>query len=118
MARGNRPGGHHVGSDMAVVWVMSLPGLVVLLVAVAALERFGLWVSRTSWLPWRSRRTTVPVSAMAFDELGATFYAGKRVEMEQRRSESTLREDDAQGAPPRTGVDLDSGRVVLRRPAP
>jgi hypothetical protein len=31
---------------MALLWAMSLPGLVVLLVALAALERMGLWATR------------------------------------------------------------------------
>ena len=96
--------------------MMSLPGVVVLLVVVAALERFGLWANRTSWLPWRGKRTGVPVSAMAFDELGASFYAGKRAELEARHSETMRRDDNSDGAPPGARVDLDGGRVWLRRP--
>jgi hypothetical protein len=46
---------------------------VVLLVAVAALERFGRWCGR-NWLSWRRGRP--PASATGFDELTACFYAG------------------------------------------
>jgi hypothetical protein len=31
-----------------MVWVLSIPGLVVLLTILIALERFGLWVNRVS----------------------------------------------------------------------
>ncbi|MFL6123463.1 hypothetical protein [Actinophytocola sp.] len=58
---------------------MSLPGLVVLLVVLAALERFGLWANGRSWLPWRRKR---------------------------------------EGTPPLLKVDLESGRMVLRKRLP
>ena len=48
------------------MWVMSIPGLVVLLTILIALERFGLWINRVSWLPWRRHRTGMPVSVAAF----------------------------------------------------
>jgi hypothetical protein len=103
---------------MGLLWAMSLPGLVVLLVALAALERLGLWAGRASWLPWRRRRTGPPVSAAGFDEIGAAFYGGRRMEIEDRQSRSMLRDDEADGAP-LNRVDLDSGSVRLtprRRP--
>jgi len=80
---------------VAVLFAMTLPGLVVLLVALAALERFGRWFGR-SWLPWRRGRA--PVSATGFDELTACFYAGKRIELEQRRTELVLPTDRHDGA--------------------
>lgn len=52
---------------------MSVPGLVVLLTILIALERFGLWVNRVSWLPWRRHRTGMPVSAAAFDMFDTVF---------------------------------------------
>ncbi|GLW93467.1 hypothetical protein Aglo03_42830 [Actinokineospora globicatena] len=100
---------------MGWLWAMSLPGVVVLLVVLAALERFGLWAHERSWLPWRRKRTGTPVSAAGFDELGAAFSGSKRDEVEYRKTELMLREDSEDGAPPRTTVDLDGFgvRVVL-----
>ncbi|HEY0498133.1 MAG TPA: DUF6191 domain-containing protein [Kutzneria sp.] len=103
---------------MGLLWAMSLPGLVLLLVALAALERLGLWAGRASWLPWRRGRGGPPVSAAGFDEIGAAFYGSKRMELEHRQSQSMLREEEADGAPPNR-IDLDSGNVRLsRRPRP
>jgi hypothetical protein len=93
---------------------MSLPGLVFLLVVVAALERFGLWASNRSWLPWRRKREGTPVSAAGFEEMDAFFGAGKRHELDQRYHSLMMREDEDDGAPPQMKVDLDGNRIVLR----
>ncbi|MFE5580864.1 DUF6191 domain-containing protein [Kitasatospora sp. NPDC056531] len=45
----------------------------------------------------------------------AFFNANKRVQIEQRQARLVLRDDDHDGAPPRTGVDLDGGTTVIRR---
>lgn len=92
---------------------MSLPGLVVLLVVLAALERFGLWAGNRSWLPWRRKHVGTPVSAAGFEELDAFFGSGKRHELDERNHSLVLREEDEQGAPPLMKVDLDGNRVVL-----
>jgi hypothetical protein len=103
---------------MSALWGMSLPGLVLALVALAALERLGLWAGRVSWLPWRRKRTGTPVSAAGFDEIGAAFYGSKRMELEHRQSQSLLRDEEADGALPNR-IDLDSGTVRLSpRPRP
>ncbi|MFJ9469440.1 DUF6191 domain-containing protein [Streptomyces caniferus] len=36
-------------------------------------------------------------------------------QLEQRRVDMALQDDQHDGAPPRTGVDLDAGRAVIRR---
>jgi hypothetical protein len=82
---------------------LGLPGGVLLLVALGAYE------SRK-----RRKRPETPLSATYVNELTAMFYGTKRVELEHRQSMSLMREEDAQGAPPRVGVDLDRGVVVLR----
>jgi hypothetical protein len=99
---------------MGWLWALSLPGVVCLLVLLAALERFGLWLHGKSWLPWRRRRTGMPVSAAGFDELGAVFAAGKRDELEYRQSALMLRDDEDDGAPPTTlPLNGFTGRIVL-----
>ncbi|MFE7601643.1 DUF6191 domain-containing protein [Streptomyces sp. NPDC057494] len=39
---------------------------------------------------------------------------GRRVQIEQRQEGRLIRQDAEEGAPPRTGIDLDAGRAVLR----
>lgn len=55
--------------------------------------------------------------ATATEELHALLYPSKRVQLEQRRVELVLRDDEHDGAPKRTGIDLAGGRAVIRRPA-
>lgn len=107
-------GGWAHAVPMGVLFALTLPGVVVLLVGLAALERLGLWAGR-SLLPWRRGRATV--SAAGFDELTALFYAGKRIELEQRRTELVLRDDQLDGAPPRGAVRLDLDRGIAFLPS-
>ncbi|WP_248828681.1 DUF6191 domain-containing protein [Frankia sp. Mgl5] len=52
------------------------------------------------------------MSTIALDELEACFYAGKRHQIEQRRTEEILRDDDSEGAPPWT----EPGQAIVRLP--
>lgn len=104
----------HMG--WGVLFALTLPGLVCLLVLFVALERFGLWADRRSRLPWRrgsvsSGPQSVPLSGTGFEEVDAFFPGAKHAELEERHSRSLLRDEVADGAPPRTVVDLDA-RVV------
>ncbi len=105
---------------VAVVIFMTIPGLAILLVLLAALDRFGLWVHGRSGLPWY-RDGHRPAPAAGFDELQAAFQSSKRHMIERRRLEAVLRDDEHDGAPPHSRVDLDEGRAVIvraTRPAP
>ncbi|MFB9367309.1 MULTISPECIES: DUF6191 domain-containing protein [Kitasatospora] len=97
-------------------WVMSLPGLVVGLVLLAFVDQLALRARRASWLPWRGTGREGQVSATGFEQLHAQFAAGKQHELEQRRSTLMLRDEEGDGAPPRSTVDLEGGRAVLRMP--
>ena len=93
---------------------MTLPGLAVALVVLAALDRFGLWIHSRSGLPWyRHGHRRVP--AAGFDEFQAMFYSSKRHAIERRRLELVLRDDEHDGAPPHVRVDLDTRRAVITR---
>ncbi|NKQ55913.1 hypothetical protein HFP15_23840 [Amycolatopsis sp. K13G38] len=61
------------------------------------------------------KRTGAPVTATYINEFTAVFYGTKRVELDHRDSTSMLREEDAQGAPPRDNIDLDHGVAYLHR---
>jgi hypothetical protein len=65
---------------------MTIPGLAVGLIALAAADRLALWFGRRSWLPWqRTGPHRREVSSTAFDEMHATLYASKRTQLEQQR---------------------------------
>ena len=105
----------HYPGAVALLWVMTIPGLACLLVVLAALERFGLWMGGRSWLPWR-RRTDTSMSATSMDELTALFYATKHHELQQRRTELMLRDDEGDGAPRAFRlVDGESGPTITVR---
>jgi hypothetical protein len=55
-----------------VLFFMTIPGLAVTLVALAALDRLGLWLRGRSGLPWY-RDGHRPAPAPGLDELQAVF---------------------------------------------
>lgn len=95
---------------------MSLPGLLALLVLLAAVERLTIFAGHAPWLPWRRKTTGMPVSATAFEEVALAFNGAKQIERDQRQSQSMLRDEEAQGGPPRSRVDLDAGTATLHLP--
>ncbi|GAA4241101.1 DUF6191 domain-containing protein [Actinomadura meridiana] len=101
---------------MALIVFLTIPGLVIALVAFAALDRAGLWANRRFHLPWRRDEVGRPVSAVAVGELDAFFHGTHRHQQEQRRMSLILRDEENDGAPPRTSVDLDAGTATIRRP--
>lgn len=54
------------------------------------------------------------LGSTATEELHALIYPSKRAQLEQRRMESVLRDDEHEGAPPRSGIDLDAGTATIR----
>jgi hypothetical protein len=90
--------------SLGFLFAMSLPALVVALFVLAVVERFA------------RRKKGTPIAAAGFGELGATFEAGKRDELEYRKEERQLRDDEGDGAPPRSRVDLDGGTAVIKVP--
>lgn len=91
--------------SLGFLFAMSLPALVAGLFFLAVVERF-----------FRGKKGT-PMSTAGIFELGATFEAGKRDELEFRKEERQLRDDEGDHAPPRSRVDLDGGMAVLKVPA-
>jgi len=97
---------------VALVWFMTIPGLVCVLVLLSAVDRFATWATTRSWLPWQRQPGGRSVSTIALGEFEACFYAGKRHQIEQRRVEEILRDDDSEGAPPWTEL----GQAIIRLP--
>ncbi|MFI0412200.1 DUF6191 domain-containing protein [Actinomadura sp. 3N508] len=95
---------------------LTIPGLVIGLVAFAVLDRAGLWANRRLRLPWRRDETGRPISAVAVGELDAFFHGTHRHQQEQRRISLILRDEEGDAAPRRTRLDLDAGTAIVRRP--
>lgn len=92
--------------SLGFLFALSLPALVAALFFLAVVERFV-----------RRRNTGTPMATAGIGELGATFEAGKREELEFRKEERQLRDEEGDGAPPRSLVDLDGGTAVLKVPS-
>jgi hypothetical protein len=92
---------------MEIVWAVSLPALAVLLIALAILERVWRRIRR-------EQKGTEPISGVAFEEFTSFLYGTKRVELDQRATQSLLREEQNDGAPPHQ-VDLDKGIAFLEQ---
>ncbi|MFJ6353806.1 DUF6191 domain-containing protein [Streptomyces sp. NPDC092046] len=96
---------------MEFVVFVTLPGLVILLTALA----FGDQVLRATG---RGRRSG-QISSTGFEQLHATFSQGKQNELKERQSSLVMRDDEEDGAPPHhSTVDLTGGRAVIRMPSP
>ncbi|KAA9157445.1 hypothetical protein FPZ12_025065 [Amycolatopsis acidicola] len=83
----------------------SIPGGMLAVVAVGLFE-----LARHK----RRKRRGTPITATYINEVTAMFYGTKRMELDHRDAVEMLREEDAQGAPPRSRVDLDKGVAQLR----
>ncbi|KNB52566.1 DUF6191 domain-containing protein [Streptomyces caatingaensis] len=101
---------------MEVVFFMTLPGLVVLLTIVAFADQVLLRAGRAGLLPWRNAGRRGQVSATGFEQLHATFSQGKQNELRERRSSLVMRDDEEDGDPPWSTVDLAAGKAVIRPP--
>ncbi|MER5792990.1 DUF6191 domain-containing protein [Streptomyces sp. NPDC001980] len=98
---------------MGFVFFMTLPGLVVLLTVVAFVDQLLL---RAGVLPWRNAARQGQISATGFEQLHAALSPGKQHELKERQSALVLRDDEEDGAPPRSTVDLTAGTAVIRLP--
>ncbi|MET9660737.1 DUF6191 domain-containing protein [Streptomyces sp. NPDC006510] len=102
---------------MEFVVLMTLPGLVIGLTAVAFLDQLMLRAGRAGLLPWRNGARQGQVAATGFEQLHASLSPGKQNELKERQSALLMRDDEEDGAPPhRSTVDLDGGRAVIRLP--
>jgi Family of unknown function (DUF6191) len=101
-----------------IVWLVSLPALVVGLFVLAVVDQVMLWVGKAGVLPWRPKERDRRVSATGFEQLHGQFSPGKVQELKQRQSVLMMRDDETQGAPPRSEVNLIDGTAVIRVPRP
>jgi hypothetical protein len=95
---------------MAAVFALTLPGLVVLLVVLAAFEHAWSRLGRRSRLHRRERHA---LSAGGLDVFSAALAPGRAVDLEEQRVREVRRDDVEDGAPPYGRIDLDSGVAYL-----
>ncbi|MFE6750236.1 DUF6191 domain-containing protein [Kitasatospora purpeofusca] len=93
--------------------------LVIVPFTLASARHLVVRSGRPGWLSHRlaarTRSGGLGLGATATEELHAFFNANKRVQIEERRTQMVMRDDDHAGAPPRTGIDLNGGTAVVRR---
>ena len=95
-----------------VLFALTLPGLVVLRVGVAAAEYVWARLGRRSPLYRRERHA---LSAGGMDVFSAALVPGRAVDLEQQQVRELTRDDVENGAPPNTRIDLDSGVAYVDR---
>jgi hypothetical protein len=94
----------------AMLFALTLPGLVVLLVVLATAEHLWSRLGRRSRLHGRERHA---LSAGGMDVFSAALFPGKALDIEEQRVREMRRDDVDDGAPPYTRIDLDSGVAYL-----
>ncbi|MGI5220340.1 DUF6191 domain-containing protein [Nocardia sp. CA-290969] len=101
---------------MGLLVAMTIPGLALLLIALAGAEVFWNKLTGSRALPWTRTGSGAPIAAAGFEEVTAAFQGSKHLEFEQRMTSLMHRETPSDGAPPRDEIDLDSGvaRLVSR----
>lgn len=102
-----------------MVFALTLPGLVLLLIAAAAIEHL---------LSARNPREADPdrlypkrrgaVTGVGLDVLNVALNPASKHTVDQREHERVWRDEAEEGAPPRSRVDLDRGLAHLRLPRP
>ncbi|MGW0698517.1 DUF6191 domain-containing protein [Streptomyces sp. NPDC002867] len=98
------------------ILLMSFPAFASLLVLFALVESAWRWSTGLGLMPWLRRRTGRSLSNIAFDEFTAVVNGNKTVELEQRRVELLRRDDESDGAPPRSSIDLTKGTAFIVLP--
>jgi hypothetical protein len=93
-----------------VLFALTLPGLVVLLVLLATVEHAWSRLGLRSPLHRRARHA---LSAGGMDVFSAGLFPGKAVDLEEQRVREMRRDDVEDGAPPRRRIDLDSGVAYI-----
>jgi len=93
-----------------VLVALTLPGLVILLVVLAAAEHAWSRVGRRSPLHGRERHA---LSAGGLDVFSAALFPGKALDLAEQRNREIRRDDVEDGAPPYGRIDLDSGVAYL-----
>ncbi|MBF6329267.1 hypothetical protein IU452_12145 [Nocardia transvalensis] len=95
---------------------MTIPGLALLIIAVAFAEVMYRKVTGRAALPWMRDADGRGAATIGFEQFDAVFNAGKQHEFRERQSVLMHRENPGDGSPGGVDLDLNSGTARLRRP--
>ncbi|WP_150241262.1 DUF6191 domain-containing protein [Streptomyces albofaciens] len=95
------------------VWLMSFPAFACALALFALVESVWRWLTGLGLIPWLRRRSGPSLSSIAFDEFTAVVNGNKAAELKQRQVELLRRDDESDGAPPCSRVDLTGGTAFI-----
>jgi hypothetical protein len=101
-------------ANVGIAVALTLPGLVLMLLLVAAVDQVVLRVRGRGLLSWRG---DAQVSSTGFELLHAALSPGKADELAQRHTQELVRDDEAGAAPPRSRIDFGRGVAYVRLPA-
>ncbi|MFJ8444323.1 DUF6191 domain-containing protein [Kitasatospora griseola] len=107
---------------MVLVFSLTLPGLALALVMFLVASRVVRRLAGSGLVPARYRRRPgrfaglSSTSAVALDVFTGSVNTGKAGELEERSGEAVRRDEEGDAAPPRSTVDLGSGRAVIVLP--
>ena len=93
-----------------LLFALTLPGVVLLLVVVAVVEQFASRRGRRG-LVSRTRRRAL--SAGGLDVFSSALMPGREADLEAQRSRQIIADDVEQGGPPRDRVDRGRGVAYL-----
>ena len=93
-----------------LLFALTLPGVVVLLVVIAVVEQFAARRGRRGVVSRTRRRA---LSAGGLDVFSSALMPGREVDLEAQRSREILADDVEQGGPPRDRIDRDRGTAYL-----
>ncbi|MFI6867239.1 DUF6191 domain-containing protein [Nocardia sp. NPDC050406] len=99
-----------------MIVAMTIPGLAILVIAVAFAEVTYRKITGRTGLPWMRTDEDRRAAVIGFEQFDAIFNSAKRVEFEQRQSVLMHRDNPGDGAPGGIDIDLSSGTARLRRP--
>lgn len=91
---------------MSVLFAMTLPALVVGLFVLGVLE---LVAARRG----HGRHRGTAMSSTGFDLVQEVFAPTRRYAIEQREHEALMMQEEGDGAPPRSRIDLERGTAYL-----
>ncbi|WP_256668387.1 DUF6191 domain-containing protein [Nocardia cyriacigeorgica] len=93
---------------------MTIPGLALLIIAVASADVMYRRITGRTALPWMRGGEGRGVGAIGLEQFDAVFAAGRQHQFEQQQSVLMHREAPGDGTPGEAEVDLRSGKAVLR----
>ncbi|MBF6081112.1 hypothetical protein IU485_07030 [Nocardia cyriacigeorgica] len=99
-----------------MLMAMTIPGLALLIIAVAFADVMYRRITGRTALPWmRGDDDGRSAGAIGLEQFDAVFAAGRQHQFEQQQTVLMYRDEAGDGTPGDVGVDLRSGKATLRK---